>query len=266
MVDWVPVASQFKSLVQATFGDRKGAKETQERFIRQCPVVSQVTSAVQASKGDKAAARRTQLEFLRVVGGLVDSVPLVGHLKGGIHYACGDKNRGDVAMKASSHTSAAIAGGIGGFFVGGPVGATLGGMAAGSAMDSIITLSEFGVSRRFKPEGILKPLSDPKNPGKWVDAVAGVIVDGILGKGAGALVAKSNIQPSALHMAVSEEKKKIIKSLVQLAAETLAVSACTTIASRAGMEFGERIICGLEEEVDSKPFNGTGKLPQIMYH
>ncbi|XP_068241205.1 uncharacterized protein [Palaemon carinicauda] len=265
MVDWLPVASQFKSLVQVTFGDKNGAKATQERFIRQCPVISQVTSAVQASKGDKEAARRTQLEFLRVLGGFVDSVPLVGHLKGGIHYARGDRNRGDVAMKASSHTSAAIVGGIGGFFVGGPLGATLGGMAAGTAMDSIITLSEFGVSRRYKPEGILKPLSDPRNPGKWVDAVAGVIVDGILGKGAGALAAKSNVQPSALNIAVSEENKKVIKSLVQLAAQTLALSACTTIASNAGVEFGERIMCGRVQE-DSEPYDEKGKLPELMYH
>eukprot|EP00438_Fugacium_kawagutii_P034408 Skav207743 [mRNA] locus=scaffold362:449188:450115:- [translate_table: standard] len=90
MVDWVPGLSQVKSLVQVTFGDAEGAERTQQNFIRQCPVVSQVTSAVQAGCGDNKAALETQKQFGGAMSGLADGIPLVGHIKGGIHYACGD--------------------------------------------------------------------------------------------------------------------------------------------------------------------------------
>lgn len=265
MVDWLPVASQLKSVVQVTFGDRQGARNTQERFIRQCPLISQVTSAIQVGKGDRDAARKTQLEFLSVVSGVVDNVPLVGHVKGGLHYARGNKNRGDAAMKAASHTSAAIVEGIGGFFAGGPVGAAFGGIAAGTAMDSFITISEYGVSRKYKPEGILRPLSDPKDPGKWVDGAMGMAMDGFIGKGAGFLVSKTHLnQPSFFHVTVTDEKKKAVESLVKLAAQTVAITTCTTIATRSGEEFGERLCAKF---IDDSDFNNDDKkVPQILEH
>ncbi|CAL4068688.1 unnamed protein product [Meganyctiphanes norvegica] len=131
-MDWVPGLSQIKSLAQVTLGDAEGARRTQANFIRQCPVVSQVTSAIQVVAGDTDGAEETQKEFLKVVSGTVDSLPGVGHVKGGMHYACGDKDGGDRAMKASSRTTAVIGGGVGGFIVGGPVGL---GKGAGVGVD-----------------------------------------------------------------------------------------------------------------------------------
>ncbi|CAL4092203.1 unnamed protein product [Meganyctiphanes norvegica] len=88
-------------------------------------------------------------------------------------------------MKASSHMTAVMGAGVGGFFVGGP-GAAVGlAAAAGMAMDGITTGVEFAVSKEYKPEGILRPLSDPKNPGVWIDAIGGVAMDGVAGYGAG---------------------------------------------------------------------------------
>ena len=60
-----------------------------------------------------------------------DGIPVVGHVKGGIHYICGDKEGGDNAMKSSSRTVGVIGGGVGGFFVGGPAGAIGGGLTGG---------------------------------------------------------------------------------------------------------------------------------------
>ncbi|CAL4116047.1 unnamed protein product, partial [Meganyctiphanes norvegica] len=195
-MDWLPVVSQLKSLIQVTFGDAEGAKQTQENFIRQCPVVSQVTSAVQAIAGDSKAAEETQKEFLEVLSGTVDSIPVVGHVKGGIHYACGDKGGGDRAMKSSSRTTAVIGGGVGGFFIGGPIGAAGLGVAAGVAMDGVTTTAEYAVSGEFKPEGFLVPISDPTDPGVWVDAVGGIALDGVTGFAAGGIAKAEGIHES----------------------------------------------------------------------
>ena len=87
-VDSVPVASQIKSGVQAIAGDTKGARETQENFLNTCPVVSQGKTIVHLCAGDNEAAKETQLKFVKGVSDFADGVPVVGHVKGGIHYAC----------------------------------------------------------------------------------------------------------------------------------------------------------------------------------
>ena len=96
--DSVPVVSQTKSLVQAISGDTEGARRTQENFSRQCPVVSQARSLVEVSMGDPDAAAETQKQFVKGASDFADKVPVVGHIKGGIHYACGDREGGDKAM------------------------------------------------------------------------------------------------------------------------------------------------------------------------
>jgi len=70
-VDWLPIVSQCRSMVQALAGDGSGALLTQERFSRRCPLVSQCRSLAESLMGDNAAARRTQLEQLKMLRGLV---------------------------------------------------------------------------------------------------------------------------------------------------------------------------------------------------
>ena len=103
-MSWIPVISQLKSAVQALSGDKEGARKTQLEFIRKCFIVCQVTSLFYAIKGDKETAKNIQIECLQILGNLIDGIPLAGHLKGGIHYACGDKNGGDLAMKSASRS------------------------------------------------------------------------------------------------------------------------------------------------------------------
>jgi len=126
--DSIPVISQAKSAVQAIAGDTDGAWKTQENFLRGCPIVSQGTSLVQAMSGDEQGAINTQMYFVNNVSNVADTVPVVGHIKGGIHYACGDKEGGDNAMKSASRTVGVVAGGIGGGILLGPSGAIAGGM------------------------------------------------------------------------------------------------------------------------------------------
>ena len=103
-MDWIPVLSQTKSLFQVICGDAEGAKQTQENFLKTCPVLSQGTSLVQLIAGDPDGALETQKAFGKTVSGVVNGIPVVGHVKGAIHYACGDNEGGHQAMKSSSRT------------------------------------------------------------------------------------------------------------------------------------------------------------------
>ena len=109
-VDSVPVVSQTKSLVQAISGDTEGARQTQENFSRQCPVVSQTRSLVEVSMGDTDAAAETQKQFVQGMSDFADRQPVIGHIKGGIHYACGDREGGDKAMMNATRGVAGIYG------------------------------------------------------------------------------------------------------------------------------------------------------------
>ncbi|CAE7248371.1 unnamed protein product [Symbiodinium sp. CCMP2456] len=195
MVDWFPGLSQTKSLVQLIAGDVKGAERTQQNFIRQCPGVSQVTSAVQAIAGDTKGAAETQKQFGGAMSGLVDGIPVVGHIKGGIHYACGDSEGGERAMKGASRTVGAIGGGVGGFCVGGPVGAVAGGMAGGAAVDGITTGMDSAVKGEFRPSGVVesvKNMADGKaDAGDIFDFGAGLAMDGAAGYAGGKLAQKA---------------------------------------------------------------------------
>ena len=66
--------------------DQEGALNTQENFSRQCPIVSQSRSLVEAIFVSEEAAVQTQLEQFGMLNGLLNGFPLVGHVKGTIHF------------------------------------------------------------------------------------------------------------------------------------------------------------------------------------
>jgi len=126
--DSVPVISQFKSLVQYASGDAGGALVTQQNFAynNTFPVISQIASAGYAIGGDMERAENLQKKFAKDMERVIDSIPVAGHIKGGVHYALGDNDQGDESMKAASRSTGVVLGGAGGFVVGGPVGAVAG--------------------------------------------------------------------------------------------------------------------------------------------
>ena len=107
-INAVPVVSQVKSAVQAIGGDMEGATQTQRDFSKQCPVVSQVRSAVEASF-DTEDATRTQMEFIKNMGDVIDATPVLGHIKGAVHYNLGDTEKGDRCMTSASRTTSVVA-------------------------------------------------------------------------------------------------------------------------------------------------------------
>lgn len=64
----IPIASQTKSIVEASCGQWNEAIKTQEQFSKQCIGVSQVRSLVHLASGDKESAINTQREFIQGPG------------------------------------------------------------------------------------------------------------------------------------------------------------------------------------------------------
>lgn len=185
--DSLPVISQIKSAVQAIGGDSEGARRTQENFLNQMPVLSQLKSAVQAASGDNEGARKTQEQFLHeYIEPIADNTPVIGHVKGGIHIAVGDKERGEQILKGASSSTAMVIGGV----VGGPGGA----IAAGAAMDGIITVVDSDVHNEYRPFGIVNYASniDKHSVGEHFDTWTGIGSQFVGGKAATKVTGKQS--------------------------------------------------------------------------
>jgi hypothetical protein len=143
-------------------------------------VIAQFRSLVEVTLGDAEAARETQRQFGSGVSDFADMIPVVGHVKGGIHYAVGDKENGDNSMKAASRSTGVVAGGVGGFFVGGPVGAVAGGVTGGLLLDGVITSADSLAHMQFRPAGTVnalgKVMQAPSDAGVLFDAAVSPII------------------------------------------------------------------------------------------
>jgi len=158
------------------------------------------------------------------ISNAVDSIPVVGHIKGGIHYACGDNKGGDAAMKSSSRSVGVVGGGIAGFCVGGPLGAAAGGVAGGAAMDGAITGIESAIVGKYTPYGLVENgtdiAKDPGNVGAWVDGVTTIAMDAAGGKIKVKAKVKPKVKPSFksnLKHATKTQAKKEVKSVKKAA-------------------------------------------------
>ena len=180
--DIIPGISQIKSVVQLAFGDKEGAKQTQENFLKECPIVSQVTSVVQLVSGDSEGAAETQKRCGKTLLKMADGIPVVGHAKGAIHYAFGDKEGGNNAMKSATRSTGVMAGGVAGFCVGGPAGAVAGGIYGGAVLDTTTTIIT------NTPSGYIAAIDNivkNPNPGDIFDTILMPVGDGLTGYVAG---------------------------------------------------------------------------------
>ncbi len=194
-VDSIPVVSQVKSAVQAICADVEGAWRTQENLLDTCPGVSQGKYLVQLATGDVKGAEKTLLKFAQGMSNCVNGIPVV---KGAIHYAWGDEEGGDKAMKSSSRTVGVMGGGVGGFLVAGPVGAVAGGVAGGLAMDGVMTGVDSAIHNEYRPSGtvaavttLVKKESESVS-GDIVDLAVGTVMDVLAGLDAGEQFNKSS--------------------------------------------------------------------------
>lgn len=217
-INAVPVVSQTKSLVQVISGDQPGALATQIDFSRQCPIVSQVNSAIQAAMGDMEEAKKIQEEdFVNSMENLVDAVPVIGHVKGAVHYGLDQHEEGSKCMKAASRSTGTLLGGLVGS-VGGPGGAVAGGILGGTLTDSITTAVDTAVHDKYRPSGIIQGVTSLVNddakstPGAAFDLVAQVGFDALSGYGAGTNFGEMNAPglPLSKPPSVVEEQTKVL--------------------------------------------------------
>ena len=72
-----------------------------------------VTSTVQLIAGDVDGAIETQKKCGNALLRTADGIPVVGHVKGAIHYACGDSEGGNKAMMSVTRTTGVMGAGQG---------------------------------------------------------------------------------------------------------------------------------------------------------
>ena len=143
-VNSLPLISQVKSFVQCAAGDQAGALKTQEDFSKQCVVVSQARTMTEAATGNVKAAQETADAFNASAAqfweGAADSTPVLGHIKGSIHYALGEEEKGRNCMIGASRLVAAVGGGLA---FGGPCCAIAGAVTGAASFD----LMAYGIAK-----------------------------------------------------------------------------------------------------------------------
>ena len=164
--------------------------------------------------GDEKAAKET----FKAGGTFIDGIPVVGHVKGGVHYAWGDKEGGDAAMISSSRATGVIGGSVGGFLVGGLPGAAAGGLAAGALMDTVTPVVDSAVHGEPRTHGAINAIEqicdDPKDVWRYADLVAIPATDAMAGykTGKGISKAKPAATPVKAMNKMAKKPKKTCQS------------------------------------------------------
>merc|ERR1712172_428371 len=152
--------------------------------------------------------------------GLLDGTPVVGHLKGAIHYAVGDTEGGDQVMRSASRTIGVIGGGVVGIATGGPAGMVAGGALGGAAADGIITGIESGIHGEFRPSGQIETVNrlathtgdDQALVGSIVQGLVTTSLDGLTGFSTGTKVKANLPQIKATLRAMRTNPLKTVKA------------------------------------------------------
>jgi hypothetical protein len=147
-------------------------------------------------------------------GNLLDSLPVVGHVKGLIHYACNDEEGGDKAMRSATRSAAVLGAATAGALAG-PAGAIAAGAAAGACYDTGTAI----VTDGKHVSGVAKIFEKPDEISSWVGAGIDVVGDGCCGIGPGL----TNVAKEAGKTAVKQTTKEVLKQEAKIAAKALAV-------------------------------------------
>ena len=174
-------------------GDDKGAKkmanaagnawkEYSETNLIAAPV-KLISLDIQGKHCERLELKKS---FGNIVSSFVDGIPVVGHTKGIIHYALGDKERGHKAIEASTRSTAVLGAGIatGGLGGGLALGA-IAGLGTGVAYDATATGIDKAVNGKDSPlHGHMNLANaDKMNPNEIISSVFGVVGDAMTGMG-----------------------------------------------------------------------------------
>lgn len=173
--DMVPGVSQIKSIAQLISGDVDGSLKTAVNFLHDGFGTSQLRSTYFLATGDVDKAVETQKKFGRNIEVLVDSTPVLGHVKGIVHLLNGDEKHGWSVIRQATSTALSAVGGV----VAGPAGF----VAGQAAVDGLTTLVDLAVNDNAEPHGIIDYVLTAKNRtvAEHVDALASIAVSGPVG-------------------------------------------------------------------------------------
>ncbi|CAG9796232.1 unnamed protein product [Diatraea saccharalis] len=90
------------------------------------------------------------INFLTInmgLGDILNGIPVIGHAKSGLHALSGNRYAADEAFKAANRTTVGMAADAAGGIVGGPAGMIGGAIAAGSAVDGVLSVANRRATR-----------------------------------------------------------------------------------------------------------------------
>jgi hypothetical protein len=119
-MDCVPIFSQIKWAVQKMQGDLEGAEKTLRNVAKGLIVATETYAGGKGRSGTADLHLVPGMDVIdefrkgrdQFVEGLADSIPSVGRIKGGVHYALGDKKKGYACMIAATKCAAVLAAGV----------------------------------------------------------------------------------------------------------------------------------------------------------
>ena len=153
----------------------EAANQTAKNLIMSTPVLSYTIVGVAKLTGDDQTASDLFHQANGYLANTVDATPLIGHVKGLVHFVQGDVAKGHDSMASATRSTSVLLAGAGGFFIGGVVGAFVLGTQAGIIWDAGVCIATKGK----KKSGLAR--IDPRDPWTCVDAFVGVIGDGMAG-------------------------------------------------------------------------------------
>ncbi|XP_055895672.1 uncharacterized protein LOC129927902 isoform X1 [Biomphalaria glabrata] len=150
-------------------------------------IAAPVNMAVHKAKGQKGRVEEIQKSLGNAFEGVVNGTPVVGHVKGIVHYAMGDTEKGNICMESATRSAAVMGAGIvtGGIGAGLLVGAGAG-ITTGVAYDGVATGIDHAVNGdKAYRHGAMVLVQNPKNitPEELVGGVLGIAGDGLAGAG-----------------------------------------------------------------------------------
>lgn len=176
------IAKAGTALVVAPFSDKKAkqimnsAEKSIEDYSERSPVAATIkTIGMVANDEDDEEIEEVWKKVGSSYVELADGVPVVGHVKGVVHYIAGDREKGDHCMKAASRSAAVVAATVATAGMGAPLMAASA-VAAGVAMDEVTTVCDSLVHQELRPNGhfasIVKAI-ESSDAGDYADAALG---------------------------------------------------------------------------------------------
>ncbi|KAJ3081516.1 hypothetical protein HDU99_005487 [Rhizoclosmatium hyalinum] len=153
----------------------KGAENSFVNYAEVNAVAANIRLGVEAARGNHSEVERLRRRQEEAWDGVGSSLPVVGHVKGVVHYAMGDTAKGDAAMKAASRSAVVLAATV----ATGGAGALVCGAAAvgtGVAMDGITTGIDSAVHKEYRPAGIIEASTRAHETGDPNDIFAAVAI------------------------------------------------------------------------------------------